>query len=168
VSMNKLRRSIIWAAIHRRKNKNPIGFTLIEFVVSLVIMGILASVAIPLYIGYIDRARTETIVSDMNAICLGIAAYYTDNGKYPDSLADVHQASYPDPWGNSYQYLNIQTAKGKGKMRKDRFMVPINSDYDLYSMGKDGESQPPLTAKASRDDIIRANDGAYVGPVYAF
>jgi general secretion pathway protein G len=42
-------------------------------------------------------------------------------------------------------------------------VVPINSDYDLYSMGKDGESVPPLTARASRDDVIRANDGAYIG-----
>ena len=48
-------------------------------------------------------------------------------------------------------------------MRKNRFMVPINSDYDLYSMGKDGQSVSPLTAKASRDDIIRANDGQFIG-----
>ena len=53
-------------------------------------------------------------------------------------------------------------------MRKDRFLVPINSDFDLYSMGKDRISQIPLTAKASRDDIIRANDGAYIGLAYAF
>ena len=42
-------------------------------------------------------------------------------------------------------------------------MVPINSDFDLYSMGKDGKSQTPLTAKASHDDIIFANNGEYVG-----
>ena len=48
-------------------------------------------------------------------------------------------------------------------MRKDRSLVPLNSTYDLYSMGKDGQSQPPLTAKASRDDIIRANDGSFYG-----
>jgi general secretion pathway protein G len=52
---------------------------------------------------------------------------------------------------------------GGGQPRKDRFLVPINSDYDLYSMGPDGASTPPLTAKASHDDIIRASDGAYVG-----
>jgi general secretion pathway protein G len=50
-----------------------------------------------------------------------------------------------------------------GKVRKDRFLVPINSTYDLYSMGADGRSVGPLTAAMSRDDIIRANDGAYVG-----
>jgi general secretion pathway protein G len=47
--------------------------------------------------------------------------------------------------------------------RKDRFLVPINSDFDLYSMGKDRESVAPLTAKQSHDDIVRANDGAFVG-----
>lgn len=50
-----------------------------------------------------------------------------------------------------------------GSVRKDRFQVPINSDFDLYSMGPDGKSQGPLSAKASRDDVIRANDGAFIG-----
>jgi general secretion pathway protein G len=53
-------------------------------------------------------------------------------------------------------------------MRKDRFLVPINTYYDLYSMGPDGQSQPPLTARVSRDDVIRANDGQYFGPAEAF
>lgn len=52
---------------------------------------------------------------------------------------------------------------GVGQARKDQFLVPLNSDYDLYSKGPDGKSSPPLTAKESRDDIIRANDGAYFG-----
>jgi general secretion pathway protein G len=52
---------------------------------------------------------------------------------------------------------------GGAKPRKDRFLVPINSDYDLYSMGPDGESVEPLTAAKSHDDIIRASNGAYVG-----
>jgi len=59
--------------------------------------------------------------------------------------------------------LNITTTNGKGKVRKDHNLVPLNSDYDLYSMGKDGKSVSPLTAKASRDDIVRANNGAFVG-----
>jgi len=51
----------------------------------------------------------------------------------------------------------------KGKARKDKFLVPLNSTYDLYSKGKDGQSKLPLTAKASKDDIIRASDGAFIG-----
>jgi general secretion pathway protein G len=47
--------------------------------------------------------------------------------------------------------------------RKDQFLVPINSDYDLYSMGADGQSMPSLNSRVSLDDVIRARDGAYVG-----
>jgi general secretion pathway protein G len=47
--------------------------------------------------------------------------------------------------------------------RKDRFLVPINTDFDLYSMGKDGKSVPSLTAAASRDDVVRAANGAFIG-----
>ena len=62
----------------------------------------------------------------------------------------------------------MSTVKGKGKLRKDKFLVPLNSDYDLYSMGPDGKSVPPLTAKASRDDILRANDGEFFGPAHLY
>ena len=41
--------------------------------------------------------------------------------------------------------------------------MPINSDFDLYSTGPDGASVAPLTAEPSRDDIVRANDGAFIG-----
>jgi len=44
-------------------------------------------------------------------------------------------------------------------------MVPVNTDFDLYSMGKDGKSRAPFTAKASHDDIVRANDGKFIGLV---
>ena len=47
--------------------------------------------------------------------------------------------------------------------RKDRFLHPLNSTYDLYSVGKDGKTVAALTAKASKDDIIRANDGGFIG-----
>jgi len=47
--------------------------------------------------------------------------------------------------------------------RKDRFLVPINTDYDLYSRGADGESEKQLDRKVSRDDVIRAANGSYFG-----
>ena len=50
-----------------------------------------------------------------------------------------------------------------GKPRKDRFLVPVNSDFDLYSVGKDGRTAAPFTAKMSKDDVVRAMDGGYVG-----
>ena len=53
--------------------------------------------------------------------------------------------------------------EGNEGKRKDKFQVPLNSTYDLYSLGKDGVSDEPLTAKPSWDDIVRANDGAFIG-----
>lgn len=50
-----------------------------------------------------------------------------------------------------------------GAARKDGNLVPINTNYDLCSFGKDGKSKPPLRAKDSLDDIIYANDGSYIG-----
>jgi general secretion pathway protein G len=50
-----------------------------------------------------------------------------------------------------------------GQARKDRKLVPINSDFDLFSPGRDGKTTGPLTAKASQDDIVRGSDGAFVG-----
>jgi general secretion pathway protein G len=92
--------------------------------------------------------------------------YNNDNNRYPQSLSQVGYGTYLDPWGSPYQYLDIQEAEKKGnkdKPRKDRWVHPINTDYDLYSMGADGASVPPLTAQQSRDDVVRANNGAYIG-----
>ena len=96
-----------------------------------------------------------------------IQAYNVDNGAYPENLNNLGIKNPKDPWGHPYQYNKIEgrTEKGVGKMRKDRNMVPVNSDFDLYSKGKDGKSQTPFTAKASRDDIVRANNGRFIGLV---
>jgi general secretion pathway protein G len=60
--------------------------------------------------------------------------------------------------------VNIVAAgPGNGDCRKDGKPNPLNSDYDLYSMGADGDSMGPLSATASRDDIVRANNGAFIG-----
>jgi general secretion pathway protein G len=83
----------------------------------------------------------------------------------PQTLANAQASpeNLIDPWGNPCQYLEFCSSKPGGGARKDKFLVPINSDYDLYSMGRDGASVAPLTAKPSRDDIVRANDGAFIG-----
>jgi general secretion pathway protein G len=49
------------------------------------------------------------------------------------------------------------------KPRKDRFLKPLSTDYDLYSSGLDGLSTATLEAKHSHDDVIRALEGDYIG-----
>ena len=41
--------------------------------------------------------------------------------------------------------------------------MPVNSDFDLYSLGADGKSAVAFTAKNSHDDVVRANNGAFIG-----
>jgi general secretion pathway protein G len=54
------------------------------------------------------------------------------------------------------------------KARKDYSLVPLNTDYDLYSRGKDGQSAPPLPATVSQDDVLRANNGGFIGLASTF
>lgn len=145
-------------------NKQTGGYTLIELMVGITIIGIAAATAFNSYQAYIERAETDQAIKDIAAIQLTIDGYaFNNNWTYPSSLSDVGLGGYEDPWGNAYQYLNIAESKGNGKKRKDRNLVPINSDYDLYSRGPDGRSVSPLTAEPSRDDIIRANNGGFLG-----
>ena len=62
----------------------------------------------------------------------------------------------PSAWAHALNFLAIGVLGGF-------FLVPLNSDFDLYSMGPDGESEPPLSRPVSRDDIIVANDGDFIG-----
>jgi len=144
-----------------------VAFTIIELLISVAILSIVISVAIPLYQDYIEEGRISVAVQDLRNISFVLDDAFSD-GDLPSSLTDVG-INYNDPWGNPYQYLNLQDPSiNKGDVRKDKNLVPINSDYDLYSMGPDGDSQGPLTAKPSRDDIVRANDGGFFGEAESY
>ena len=144
--------------------KKYCGFTLVELLLALLISSILATIAVNSYEAYMERLKIGQAKTDLLLIESELERFYTINLSYPGSLGQLTgQIPLLDPWGNPYQYLNITTTKGKGKVRKDHNLVPLNTDYDLYSMGKDGKSVSPLTAKASRDDIIRANNGGFIG-----
>ena len=138
------------------------GYTLLEILLVIILIGLLTAIAIPSYSGYVDRANQARAVADIGTIALHLDRWRLNTGVYPPDLATAGLDGSIDPWGNPYVYLNIATAT-IGEVRKDGNLVPLNTDFDLYSRGKDGASQPPLTAQVSRDDILRANNGGYIG-----
>lgn len=140
------------------------GFTLIEIAIVLIIVALLVKIALPSYADYRDKASVAQAKGDLRDMEIRINQHYADHRAFPATLADIGKADLLDPWKHPYRYLDVtDIKKTKGQARKDKNLVPINSDYDLYSMGKDGETAAPLTAQASRDDIIRANDGRFLG-----
>jgi general secretion pathway protein G len=138
--------------------------TLVETVLVLVILGTVVAIVQPSVRDATERARVARAIQEIQMLQIDIGL----DDPLPASLAEIGRAGYLDPWGRPYVYLSFEVGgKGKGGppagARKDRFLVPINSRYDLCSMGADGASKAPLTAQVSHDDVIRAGDGSFIG-----
>ena len=147
-----------------RRIRTTRGFGLLELVITLVIAGLLASIAVPAYDQFTDRAKVSKAIGDIGTISIEIGKYQLkNNNALPNSLAELPVDVPLDPWGQPYAYLNIAAGTAVGDLRKDKNLNPLNTDFDLYSIGEDGSSSGPLTAQSSRDDIVRANNGAYIG-----
>lgn len=127
------------------------GFTLIEIMVVLVIMGVLAALVVPNLMDRPDQARVTAASNDVGSIMQALKLYRLDNGTYPaaqqglQALVEKPSAGKEpknwrnyleklpnDPWGNPYQYLNPGTY----------------GEVDVFSLGADGE---PGGEKANSD-----------------
>ena len=135
---------IIHEVNRRRALRSAGGFTLIEIMVVVIIIGLLAAVIVPNVISKVDEAKIAKAKSDIQALETALTMYRLDNSKYPTSdqglQALVTQPTDPsirhwrpggyiprlskDPWGNEYQYTSPGTH---------------NKDYDLSSLGADGQ-----------------------------
>ena len=121
---------------------NQRGFTLIEIMVVVVILGILAALVVPRVIGRTDEARAVAAKQDIAAIMQALKLYRLDNGRYPGAeqglqalFAKPQTQPVPgnwkqyldrvpkDPWGNIYQYLN----------------PGVRGEIDVFSLGADGQ-----------------------------
>jgi general secretion pathway protein G len=147
-----------------RRNRGR-GFTLLELLMAMAVVGLLVAVALPSYAGLVQRQKVEQAGRDLMNIAQEIERYRTNHFATPETLGDLGFAIPKDPWGRDYQFLNFSSpAPGvTARIRKDHNLHPLNSDFDLYSVGKDGSSVPPLTGRPSRDDVIWARDGGFVG-----
>ena len=140
------------------------GFTLLELMFAVAVMGILTMLAVGQFSKYVDRARNATAQGDIAVMQVEIERYQNrHSGALPDSLSDIGRSAFLDPWQKAYLYTKLAGVNGHGGARKDHKLNPINSDYDLFSAGKNGVFKPQVSQKDSLDDIVRARDGGFVG-----
>ena len=141
------------------------GFTVVEVLIAMVVLALASAIAVPVYQSYVQRAKQTQAIVGIMEIEYAINRFVSNTFQYPDDLAAIGMDTLLDPWDQPYVYLRIDGAalKGKGKLRKDKNLNPLNTDFDLYSLGPDGDSKGALTANPSHDDIIRAGNGGFVG-----
>ena len=121
---------------------------MLDLMVALVVFSLMAALAVPAYSGFVNRAKVSGAIGDIGSLAIEIERFsVSNNDRLPMTLNELPVDIPLDPWGNEYQYLNIRAAgPGNGAFRKDGNLNPLNTDFDLYSMGEDGESAGPLSA----------------------
>jgi len=120
--------------IRRESKPGKKGFTLVELLIVIVIIGILAAIAVPKFMGMETRARASTIISDANAIVQAGSMYYASKGEYPgdtywghmpDGLEEFIQEDfpfeYPDwevrySWDNYHEHTSWIGTWGNGNV----------------------------------------------------
>lgn len=142
------------------------GFTIVELLVVIVVIGILAAITIVAYNGIQNRARDTDRMSDINAIRKALEVYKSFNGEYPEENATTWEYSYTDP-----QNFLSALKPYLGKTPVD----PVNSTsryyyYYLYDAGYAGGGNG-IVCPAARGKFyvlgvlgLEASNGASISP----
>lgn len=124
------------------------------------LIGLLATLASPKLREAVDKAKEAKAISDLKAMAVELGNLET----LPASLHGIGWGDRLDPWDRPYVYAPFGDGPGApAGARTDRFSLPLNTRYDLYSVGRDGGTSPSLGAGSSMDDLVVANDGGFVG-----
>lgn len=140
------------------------GLTLVEIAIVILIAALVIGTVTPVYLHIIEKKRIDLAVSEITRFQRDIDRFGRRNARFPADLTEAFGTPPVDPWGTPYRYTNIRNNTGATiNPRTDANLKTLNADYDLYSDGPDKTSLSPIGANESRDDIIRAKNGNYVG-----
>jgi general secretion pathway protein G len=147
------------------------GFSLVELITVIGIIAALAAMTIPAFNNYVNNSKKARAASEIRTLSTEISGYYLDRGYNPATLADINRPNYKDPWKRDYVYYNftatpvlpLPLAPAAQAPLKDFINIPINTDFDLYSLGQDGNTAEVAGVAVTDDDIARFNNGSHVG-----
>ena len=130
----------------RQKKNTQAGFTLIELMVVIVILGLLAGVIIPRFMGETDKAKVATTKMQIASLESALKIYKLDNGSYPSTEQGLQALVESPTAGNLPKNWRKGGYLEKGKVPKDPwkndyiYICPgSHGDFDLSSYGADGE-----------------------------
>jgi len=134
------------------------GFTLVELLMVIMIIAGLAAIIIPSYNNYVSKASNSRASSEVRTISTEISGWALDHdNKNPIDLTVIGRDTMRDPWKNPYQYSPVPVLK------EPLDVEFLNTDFDIYSKGPDGAGTPAGGDPGNKDDIVRANNGAFTG-----
>jgi general secretion pathway protein G len=135
----KCDRGIRWPAFASRRRDG--GFTLVEMMVVIVIIGILATVVIVNVSGHADKAKVNATQAILKTVGNQIEIFKLNHNRYPDNVNDLFmQPSYVEPrsWPPG-GYVTEPPVDGWGRPFMYRVPGSNGSPFDLYSLGEDGK-----------------------------
>ncbi|MBS0437235.1 MAG: type II secretion system protein [Proteobacteria bacterium] len=136
---------------HRPSGAAARGFTMIELIVVMTLIGLLVSMALPRYLGTLERGREQIIAHDLATMRQAIDRHYGDRGAYPDRLEDLVTRRYlraipPNPRTDAADWLVIAPPAGARGMVYD---VRDPADPEGRGPQPAGAAAPPPEAAAS-------------------
>jgi len=125
-------------------NRSQQGFTLIEILIAIAIVAILSVVAIPAYLGRLERGRLNATKASLRVLKSSVEQFYGDTGQFPERLDDLVKKPTNEKLAKKWiaPYIEKKPRDGWGNQFQYKPTPGQEQQYELYSSGKSGKGSP--------------------------